>query len=60
MSNVRGYWALCDIPTIGPSRNWISHEFFAEGGVLELVLGPKESEWGTHIQDLPPSLSDYH
>ncbi|CAI7612938.1 unnamed protein product [Penicillium viridicatum] len=41
------------------SRNWISHEFFAEGGVLELVLGPKESEWGTHIQDLPPSLSDY-
>lgn len=42
------------------SRNWISHEFFAEGGVLELVLGPKESEWGTHIQDLPPSLSDYH
>ncbi|KAJ6162644.1 hypothetical protein N7497_002623 [Penicillium chrysogenum] len=42
------------------TKNWITHEFFADGGVLELVLGPKESEWGTHIQDLPPSLSDYH
>ncbi|CAI7643894.1 unnamed protein product [Penicillium glandicola] len=42
------------------TRNWITHGFFTEGGVLELVLGPKESEWGTHIQDLPPSLSEYH
>ncbi|KAI2770598.1 CAZyme family GH92 [Penicillium roqueforti] len=41
------------------TKNWITHDFFAEGGVLELELGPKESEWGTQIQDLPPSLSDY-
>ena len=27
---------------------------FADGGVLELVLGSKESEWGTGIDDLPP------
>ncbi|KAJ5544487.1 hypothetical protein N7535_007114 [Penicillium sp. DV-2018c] len=41
------------------TSNWIKHEFFAEGGVLELELGPKESEWGTRVQDLPPSLSGY-
>ncbi|KAJ5971583.1 Alpha-1-2-mannosidase [Penicillium vulpinum] len=41
------------------TKNWITHDFFADGGVLELELGPKESEWGTHIEDLPPSLSDY-
>ncbi|EKV07066.1 hypothetical protein PDIG_75800 [Penicillium digitatum PHI26] len=42
------------------TNNWITHDFFADGGILELVLGPKESVWGTHVQDLPPSLSDYH
>ncbi|KAJ5206436.1 Alpha-1-2-mannosidase [Penicillium cf. griseofulvum] len=42
------------------TKNWITHDFFADGGVLELVLGSSESAWGTHIQDLPPSLSDYH
>ncbi|KAI0408439.1 alpha-1,2-mannosidase-like protein [Xylaria palmicola] len=39
------------------TKNWITHEFFAKGGVLEFVLGPKESEWGTRKEDLPPSLS---
>ncbi|KAF2429521.1 alpha-1,2-mannosidase, putative subfamily [Tothia fuscella] len=39
------------------TNNWISHDFFLEGGVLELTLGPKESQWGTRPQDLPPSLS---
>jgi len=39
-------------------RNWITHNFFAEGGVLELVLGPVEStSWGTAMEDLPPSSS---
>ncbi len=38
-------------------RNWIGHDFFLEGGVLELVLGPEESKWGTGEDDLPPSLS---
>lgn len=38
------------------TRNWIGHDFFREGGVLELVLGDKESEWGTKEEDLPPSV----
>lgn len=40
------------------SRNWIGHEFFTEGWTLELVLGSEESEWGTKVEDRPPSLSD--
>jgi putative alpha-1,2-mannosidase len=39
------------------TKNWISHAFFTEGGLLELTLGPKESDWGTRKEDLPPSLS---
>jgi putative alpha-1,2-mannosidase len=39
------------------SKNWIGHEFFTEGWTLELVLGPKESTWGTKEEDLPPSAS---
>ncbi|KAI0813040.1 alpha-1,2-mannosidase-like protein [Xylaria sp. FL0064] len=39
------------------TKNWITHDFFAKGGVLEFVLGPKESGWGTRKEDLPPSLS---
>ncbi|PBP24134.1 hypothetical protein BUE80_DR005024, partial [Diplocarpon rosae] len=39
------------------SKNWIDHSFFTEGGVLELTLGPEESEWGTRDEDLPPSMS---
>ncbi|KAJ5135948.1 secreted glycosidase [Penicillium atrosanguineum] len=41
------------------SKNWLTHDFFIEGGVLELELGEKESEWGTHVEDLPPSVSSY-
>jgi predicted alpha-1,2-mannosidase len=37
--------------------SWITHNFFLEGGVLELTLGPKESKWGTKPKHLPPSLS---
>lgn len=39
------------------TRNWITHDFFRNGGLLEFVLGKKESTWGTRYQDLPPSLS---
>lgn len=39
------------------SRNWIGHEFFTDGMVLELFLGPTESDWGTKQQDRPPSMS---
>ncbi|KAL4865446.1 hypothetical protein BDV12DRAFT_149771 [Aspergillus spectabilis] len=41
------------------TKNWISHDFFAEGGILELELGPRESDWGTRTEDLPPSMSEY-
>jgi putative alpha-1,2-mannosidase len=39
------------------TRNWIGHEFFTQGWTLELVLGDKESEWGTRVEDRPPSMS---
>jgi putative alpha-1,2-mannosidase len=39
-------------------KNWIGHEFFTQGWTLELVLGDKESDWGTRIEDRPPSMSD--
>ncbi|GKT94264.1 glycosyl hydrolase family 92 protein [Colletotrichum tofieldiae] len=37
------------------TKNWISHEFFYHGGVLELTVGSKESDWGTREEDVPPS-----
>ena len=39
------------------TRNWVSHNFFLNGGTLELVLGETESTWGTRQEDVPPSLS---
>lgn len=39
------------------TRNWITHDFYAEGGVLELTLGKNESNWGVEQHDLPPSMS---
>lgn len=41
------------------TKNWVTHDFFSEGGVLELTLGDKESDWGTKTEDLPPSVSPY-
>jgi putative alpha-1,2-mannosidase len=38
------------------TKNWVGHEFFSQGWTLELVLGPTESEWGTKVANLPPSL----
>ncbi|KAF1940855.1 hypothetical protein EJ02DRAFT_378895 [Clathrospora elynae] len=40
------------------SKNWIGHEFFTQGWTLELVLGDSESDWGTKVEDRPPSMSD--
>ena len=40
------------------TKNYITHDFFLEGGVLELTLGPVESmTWGTAEEDVPPSIS---
>ncbi|KAI1505174.1 putative alpha-1,2-mannosidase family protein [Biscogniauxia marginata] len=41
------------------TKNWIDHSFFTEGKELVLTLGKNESTWGTAVEDLPPSLSDY-
>lgn len=40
------------------TKNWLRHDFFVDGGILELVLGSKESDWGTKKEDLPPSADD--
>jgi putative alpha-1,2-mannosidase len=39
------------------TKSWLTHEFYLNGGTLELTLGLKESKWGTAEEDLPPSLS---
>ncbi|KAL1865104.1 hypothetical protein VTK73DRAFT_5474 [Phialemonium thermophilum] len=36
-------------------KSWITHDLFTEGRTLELVLGDKESDWGTKLEDRPPS-----
>lgn len=41
------------------TKNWIDHSFFTEGKELVLTLGRNESAWGTRVEDLPPSLSEY-
>ncbi|KAF2867809.1 glycosyl hydrolase family 92-domain-containing protein [Massariosphaeria phaeospora] len=41
------------------TNNWIDHSFFTEGKELVLTLGKNESTWGTRVEDLPPSLSEY-
>lgn len=37
------------------SRNWIEHEFFIKGGVLELEVGEEEGKWGTRADEAPLS-----
>lgn len=39
------------------TKNWITHDFFLNGGVLEWTVGPNESDWGRADADLPPSQS---
>lgn len=36
-------------------RNWITHDFFRRGGLLELTVSDEEGDWGTADEDLPPS-----
>lgn len=36
-------------------RSWVGHGFFVDGGVLEIVAGETEGEWGSKEEDLPPS-----
>ncbi|KAH8690760.1 alpha-1,2-mannosidase, putative subfamily [Talaromyces proteolyticus] len=42
------------------TKNWIDHDFFLNGGILEFTLGDNESGWGTNTEDLPPSLTPYN
>ncbi|KAL2266066.1 hypothetical protein VTJ83DRAFT_5418 [Remersonia thermophila] len=37
------------------TRNWISHDFFRNGGLLELWVDVDEGDWGTRETDVPPS-----
>lgn len=37
------------------TKNWIGHELFSQGWILEITLGSQESDWGTKIEDRPPS-----
>ncbi|OJJ45543.1 hypothetical protein ASPZODRAFT_16995 [Penicilliopsis zonata CBS 506.65] len=39
------------------TKNWIGHDFFLEGGILEIILGERESTWGSKHEDFPPSMS---
>ena len=41
------------------TKNWITHEFFVNGGELVLNVGSRESTWGTRVEDVPPSLGEY-
>ena len=39
-------------------RAWFTHRELAQGGRLELVLGPEPNEaWGSRVEDAPPSMS---
>jgi putative alpha-1,2-mannosidase len=40
-------------------KNWLTHDFFVNGGQLVLTVGEKESAWGTRVEDLPPSVGEY-
>ncbi|KAK4217244.1 glycosyl hydrolase family 92-domain-containing protein [Rhypophila decipiens] len=42
------------------TKNWITHDFFLNGGLLELEVGEEESDWGTREEDLPPSYPTDH
>ncbi|KAI1778727.1 glycoside hydrolase family 92 protein [Hypoxylon cercidicola] len=37
------------------TKSWIGHALFNEGWSIELSLGNQESEWGTKLEDRPPS-----
>ncbi|RYO84355.1 hypothetical protein DL764_009345 [Monosporascus ibericus] len=41
------------------TKSWLTHSFFLDGGVLELTLGPQESDWGVKEEDYPPSASTH-
>jgi len=40
------------------NRCWFYHKVFAQGGTLELELGPRPNKkWGSAIEDAPPSMT---
>ncbi|XXH02139.1 hypothetical protein Hte_008507 [Hypoxylon texense] len=39
-------------------KSWIGHAFFTEGWLLEVSLGNQESEWGTKLENRPPSWGE--
>lgn len=42
------------------NKCWFTHDELVQGGVLELQMGDKPNvEWGSKVEDLPPSYNDY-
>ena len=39
-------------------RTWFRHGEIMEGAVLELIMGPTPSDWGTDPKSFPPSVTD--
>lgn len=50
---------LATLDGVPYTKSWVDHSFFTEGKELVLVLGATESDWGTRVADLPPSVSAY-
>ncbi|KAI1765657.1 glycoside hydrolase family 92 protein [Hypoxylon sp. FL1150] len=40
------------------TKSWIGHAFFNDGWTIELALGNQESDWGTKLEDRPPSWGE--
>ncbi|KAI0173013.1 glycoside hydrolase family 92 protein [Hypoxylon sp. FL1284] len=40
------------------TKSWIGHALFSEGWTMELSLGDQESDWGTKLEDRPPSWGE--
>lgn len=58
-TNTNTYIVNASLNGLAYTKNWIGHEFFLDGQLLELTVGPNEraSTWGKSADDLPPSLT---
>jgi predicted alpha-1,2-mannosidase len=39
------------------TKNYLTHAAIMAGGVLDLTMGPIPSQWGTHANDVPTSIT---
>ncbi|KAI1343294.1 glycoside hydrolase family 92 protein [Xylariaceae sp. FL0016] len=40
------------------TKSWIGHALFTDGWTMEITLGSTESDWGTKVEDRPPSSGE--